>query len=70
VGKAGYARCRTPEQKDEMDPRHDMTGLDGDREVDFSDGEPLVVDPTAERTSTDEADRGDWLREERPPHWD
>jgi hypothetical protein len=47
---------------------------DEDRFVDLSDDAPLL--PGSTRDDTDEGwgepsrDREDWLREERPPHWD
>jgi hypothetical protein len=47
---------------------------DEDRVVDMSDGAPLLPDST--RDDTDEGwgeptrGRDDWLRAERPPHWD
>jgi hypothetical protein len=41
-------------------------GLDSEREVDFSDGEP----PEPTRDDGDAGERLDRLREERPPHWD
>jgi hypothetical protein len=43
------------------------SGLDGERLVDLSDDEPILPDAPVE---VDGADRGDWLRDERPPHWD
>lgn len=53
----------------------DMTRAwsDGDREVEFEE-EPLLPDQTRDDTDAGWGERGrwddDWLREERPPHWD
>ena len=48
--------------------------VDGERLVDFSEGEPILPDSTRDDTdagwSERPIDRGDWLRDERPPHWE
>ena len=52
----------------------DATGLDSERLVDLSDGEPILPDSTRDDTDVGWGERPpdsvDWLREERPPHWD
>jgi hypothetical protein len=54
--------------------RHDDPGLDDERPVDLSDGEAILPDSTRDDTDAGWGERprdnADWLREERPPHWD
>jgi hypothetical protein len=49
-------------------------GLDGERLVDFSESEPILPDTTRDDTDAGWGERPrdstDWLRDERPPHWD
>ena len=53
--------------------RRDETELDGERR-DLDDGEPILPDSTRDDTDAGWGERprdnADWLREERPPHWD
>ena len=51
-----------------------MIGVDGERLVDLSEDAPVLPEATQDDTDAGwgERPRGndDWLREERPPHWD
>lgn len=49
-------------------------GLDSERLVDFSDDAPVLPDTTRDDTDAGWGERppdsAEWLRGERPPHWD
>jgi hypothetical protein len=52
----------------------DRYSFDEEREVQLEDGEPVLPDQTLDDTDRGWGEHSDsrdeWLREQRPPHWD